>query len=114
MVYTKYVKIVKIVKSWNSIFYFHGKTNLRWKIQCRREFHCIRFYSFLHRFSFLMRSLTIFTILFLFGTAFCYYWGQQNPNDRVLLSSVNALTFYRSKYTTGRRSRYQISYLISF
>ena len=90
------------------LFSWKNKSSMDYPVY--REFHFIRFYSFLFRFYLIMRSLTIFTILFLFGTAFCYYWGQGNPNDRVLLSSVNTLTFYRSKYTTGRRSRYHIGY----
>ena len=37
-----------------------------------------------------------------------------NSGDRVLLSSINTLTFYASKYTTGYRSRSFFLFLFHF
>lgn len=70
---------------------------------------------FFHLF-FKMRKITIFVLVALIACAWGYdYYYNTNYNsnaDKVLLSSVQTLTFSKSKYTTGRRSRFVLSLLI--
>ena len=47
----------------------------------------------------------ILTIVLLAASCVAYNYNTYNPN-RVLLTSVQTLTFSKSQYTTGRRSRF--------
>lgn len=53
-----------------------------------------------------MNNQLILASLLLLNVVLC--WGGNDSKDRVLLSSINTLTFYNSRYTTGRRSRYEL------
>ena len=57
-----------------------------------------------------MRKSIIFVLFVLFACVWGqYYYSNANYNtnaNKVLLSSVQTLTFSKSKYTTGRRSRF--------
>ena len=54
----------------------------------------------------------LLTILLLGACCVAYNYNAYNPN-RVLLTSVQTLTFSKSQYTTGRRSRFVWVFLVT-
>lgn len=63
-----------------------------------------------------MRKTIIIVLFALIASAWGYYYNYDtnyNSNaNKVLLSSVQTLTFSKSKYTTGRRSRFVLLLLV--